>query len=72
MNLNLIKNASIKKKLIWLSMTTCGLALISACILFIAYEAKDEKESLKNEILLLAKIIAQNSIASIEFIYKNY
>lgn len=67
MNLSLIKNASIKKKLIWLSMTTCGLALIFACTLFIAHEYKDEKETLKNEIVLLAQIIAQNSVASIEF-----
>ncbi len=67
MNFSSIKNASIKKKLIWLSMTTCGLALISACILFIAYESKALKESLKNEIKLLSKVIAQNSVVSIEF-----
>lgn len=67
MNLNFIKDKSIKKKLIWLSMTTCGLALSTACFFFTIYELKTTKSSLQKEILLLAKVIAQNSIAAIEF-----
>jgi signal transduction histidine kinase/ActR/RegA family two-component response regulator len=67
MNLNFIKDKSIKKKLIWLSMTTCGLALFSACFFFTIYELKTTKSSLQKEILLLAKVIAQNSIGAIEF-----
>ena len=67
MKLNFIKNKSIKKKLIWLSMTTCGLALASASFFFIVYELKTTKESLQKEISLLAKVIAQHSIAAIEF-----
>jgi len=67
MQFNVLKNISIKRKLILINLMTTGVALIIACILFIQFERRNLRENMLRELSVLSEIISDNSTAALTF-----
>jgi len=63
----LLKNISIKRKLILINLFTTGIVLFIACVLFIQFERKNLKDNTLRELSVLSKIISDNSTAALAF-----
>lgn len=62
-----LKHASIKSKLVWLTVLTSGLALVLAFSAIIYYESTVSRERLKRELTNLANITGQIIVTALEF-----
>jgi PAS domain S-box-containing protein len=60
-------NSVIKRKLMRLVLVTSGVVLLLTCVSFFAYEAVTFRETSKNQLSTLGKIISDNSTAALAF-----
>ena len=62
-----LKNLSIKSKLTTIIMLTSCVALLAACMGFVAYELFTYRKNMVTEYSTLADVMGQNCVASLEF-----
>ncbi len=62
-----LQNLSIKSKLTAVIMLTSGVALLAACVGFVAYELFTYRKNMVTELSTLAEVIAKNCSASLDF-----
>ena len=61
------RDFSLRHKLTWITMLTSSIALILACLAFLAYDRITFRERLVFELDLLAEVIGTNSTAALAF-----
>jgi len=61
------QNWTIKRKLIWISMSICTIALLLSCGIFIAYQQYVLRQYMINNLSVQAQIVGDNSKAAITF-----
>ncbi len=61
------RDFSIKHKLTWITMLTSSIALVLACLAFIAYDRITLKEAMVRKLEILAEIVGSNSTAAVIF-----
>ena len=66
-SISLFRDWPIKRKLMLMVMTTCTLALLLACLVFAVYELLTVQREMKQELVTLARIIGDNSTATLAF-----
>jgi signal transduction histidine kinase/DNA-binding response OmpR family regulator len=64
---DLLRNISIKKKLMLSIMLTSAIVLLLACLGFISYEIVSFRDSVENNLTVLADTIATNSTSALAF-----
>ena len=64
----MLRQTSIKRKLILIIMSSTSLALILACTVFIGTERKAIREGMANDLTLLAIVTGTNSAAALLFL----
>jgi signal transduction histidine kinase/CheY-like chemotaxis protein len=62
-----IQNMSIRAKLVALSMTGTGVALVVACAMLVAYDYFQIKQSIESDWISFNQVIAANSTAAVSF-----
>jgi len=65
--IRLIKKLSLKQKLLLLSMSACGLALVLSSISFLLHELTKYRASMVSELSVLAEVVSANSAAALVF-----
>src|SRR2546423_12835574 len=63
----LFKNLSIKRKLTLLAMTASGIALLTACVMFLAYDIVLFRQEMVRSMQTHAAIVGSNSTAALTF-----
>jgi len=63
----MMRTLSLRGKLIALSMTCTGVALLVACVIFLVYDYRQIRNALLDEWMSIAKIVAGNSTAAVAF-----
>jgi two-component system, sensor histidine kinase and response regulator len=62
-----LRDYSIRAKLIWIALVTCGIALITFAALFVGCDVLKTRQEIKGNLSLLAQIIGSNTAASVLF-----
>lgn len=65
--MRIFQKASIKQKLIWISLVTTGVALLLTSVVLIANELISFRRSLVDSLTIQAKMICSNSTAALAF-----
>src|ERR1041384_4914631 len=61
------RNLPVKLKLRWVIMVTVGCALLLACSAVLGYDQVAARESMQNDLVVLADIFSANSTAALSF-----
>jgi two-component system cell cycle sensor histidine kinase/response regulator CckA len=67
MKKHFVKNLSIRRKQMFIIMLTTSVSLLLACAIFAVYEITTFKAKMVNDLSTLAKIIGNNTAASLDF-----
>ena len=65
--MRLVKDLSIRSKLMLIIMLTSSIALFLACAAFVAFDRAKSKSTMVHNLQILAEVIGNNSIAALEF-----
>ena len=65
--MSLFKNLTIRRKLTVITMLTCGVSLVLACLVFIGQNLLSFRRNLVAEMDIIARITARNCAASVDF-----
>src|SRR3954469_4694335 len=64
---NWVRNLSLARKIVALTMGVSGAALVLACSAVIAYDSSTARSSLTRDIGMLADVVAADSTAAVSF-----
>ena len=65
--MRLLRNVSLKRKLMIIIMLTSGVALLLACVAFVYYERNTFRESMVRDLTFKADVIGSQSTAALKF-----
>jgi len=63
--MRLLRNVSLKRKLMIIIMLTSGVALLLACVAFVYYERNTFRESMVRDLTFKADVIGSQSTAAL-------